>query len=51
MALRDMGSLVCVYHSMQQVGLARSELGNQVKGSTRSMLATCWPAPLKLKKC
>jgi hypothetical protein len=30
MALRDMGSLVCVYHSMQQVGLERSELGNQV---------------------
>ena len=29
MALRDMGSLVCVYHYMQQVGLARSELGNQ----------------------
>jgi site-specific DNA-methyltransferase (adenine-specific) len=29
MALRDMGSLVYVYHSMQQVGLARSELGNQ----------------------
>jgi len=24
-----MGSLVYVYHSMQQVGLARSELGNQ----------------------
>jgi hypothetical protein len=31
MALRDMGSLVCVYHSIQQVGLARSELGNQEK--------------------
>ena len=30
MALRDTGSLVCVYHSMQQVGLARSELGNQL---------------------
>ena len=29
MALRDMGSLVCAYHSMQPVGLARSELGNQ----------------------
>jgi len=28
--LRDMGSLVCAYQSMQLVCLARSELGNQV---------------------
>jgi hypothetical protein len=29
MALRDMGSLVCAYQSMQPVGLERSKLGNQ----------------------
>ena len=29
MALRDMGSLVCAYQSMQLIFLARSELGNQ----------------------